>query len=165
MQSMVIEPLDPGSIEAHALIAESDAFMASLYPAGSVFLASIESLMAPNVLLLGGRIDAELVACGAARTLIDATGTYGEIKRVFVRERHRGKGLSRAIMRRLEAHLVASGVGTARLETGVRQPQALALYRSIGYVERAPFGDYPPDPLSVFLEKRLEVPGSRPALV
>jgi putative acetyltransferase len=39
------------------------------------------------------------------------------------------------------------------LETGVRQPEALALYRRHGYTERGPFGPYQPDPLSTFFEK------------
>lgn len=42
-----------------------------------------------------------------------------------------------------------------RLETGVYQPEALALYGRAGYVERGPFGDYVADPLSVFMEKEL----------
>jgi putative acetyltransferase len=42
-----------------------------------------------------------------------------------------------------------------RLETGVRQPEALGLYRKLGYRERGPFGAYKPDPLSVFMEKRV----------
>jgi putative acetyltransferase len=41
------------------------------------------------------------------------------------------------------------------LETGVKQPEAFALYRAHGYVERGPFGDYRPDPLCGFMEKRL----------
>ena len=44
---------------------------------------------------------------------------------------------------------------SVRLETGIYQPEALGLYRSAGYVEREAFGDYVPDPLSVFMEKRL----------
>ena len=43
----------------------------------------------------------------------------------------------------------------ARLETGIHQPEALGLYRRLGYVERGPFGSYALDPLSVFFEKRL----------
>jgi len=42
-----------------------------------------------------------------------------------------------------------------RLETGVHQAAARALYRSGGYAECAPFGEYRPDRLSVFMEKRL----------
>ena len=55
----------------------------------------------------------------------------------------------------LESSLLAHGIGLARLETGVHQPEALSLYERRGYVRIPPFGDYPNDPLSVFFEKRL----------
>ncbi|CCE05871.1 IAA acetyltransferase (fragment) [Bradyrhizobium sp. STM 3843] len=42
-----------------------------------------------------------------------------------------------------------------RLETGIRQPAAIELYRSAGYVETQPFGSYELDPLSIFMEKKL----------
>jgi putative acetyltransferase len=42
-----------------------------------------------------------------------------------------------------------------RLETGIHNGDALALYRATGFVECEPFGDYKPDPLSVFMEKRV----------
>jgi putative acetyltransferase len=41
------------------------------------------------------------------------------------------------------------------VQTGISQPDAIALYRKFGYVERGPFGAYQPDPLSLFMEKRL----------
>ena len=44
-----------------------------------------------------------------------------------------------------------------RLETGVLQPEALGLYRKLGYRERGPFGAYAADPLSVFMEKMTSV--------
>jgi len=42
-----------------------------------------------------------------------------------------------------------------RLETGIHQVEAIALYRSSGYVDCDPFGQYRLDPLSRFMEKRL----------
>lgn len=149
---MQINPIDPQS--AAALIAQSDAYMAALYPAESNHLESLSALSQPNVLLVGARIEGELVACGAVKTL-DDDGRYGEIKRVFVLEQHRGKGLSKAIMQKLEAHLQATGVRLARLETGIHQPEALGLYTQLGYALREPFGAYAHDPLSVFMEKTL----------
>ena len=47
------------------------------------------------------------------------------------------------------------GLPALRLETGVRQPAALRLYERAGYARRGPFGGYPDDPLSVFMEKLL----------
>jgi len=154
---MRIEPTDPESDSAQALIALSDSYMTALYPAESNHLESAEALKAPNVLFLGCFLQDQLVGCGAVKILSD-DGRYGELKRVFVLESHRGKGYSRAIMEKLEGHLKNSGIALARLETGIRQPEALGLYKRLGYVERAPFGAYAADPLSLFMEKRLDIP-------
>ena len=153
---MRIEPTDPESDSAQALIALSDAYMTALYPAESNHLESAKALKAPNVLFLGCFLQDQLVGCGAVKILSD-DGRYGELKRVFVLESHRGKGYSRAIMEKLEGHLKNSGIALARLETGIRQPEALGLYKRLGYVERAPFGAYAADPLSLFMEKRLDI--------
>jgi putative acetyltransferase len=149
-----IEAVDPLSPEAQSLIAQSDAYMAALYPAESNHLESVEALRQAHVLFVGAHVAGALVGCGAVKTMND-DGTYGEIKRVFVLDAYRGKGLSKAIMQTLEAHLSASGVNLARLETGIHQPEALGLYAKLGYVAREPFGSYAPDPLSLFMEKPL----------
>ena len=44
-----------------------------------------------------------------------------------------------------------------RLETGIAQPEALTLYTSAGYAPCAPFGEYEPDVLSRFMQKRIAV--------
>jgi putative acetyltransferase len=147
-----IAPTDPA---ARILIAASDVYMQSLYPAESNHLESVEALTAPNVTFFGCYIDEELAGCGAVKILHD-DGSYGEIKRVFVTPAKRGKGISLAIMQRLEAHLQASGIATSRLETGIHQPEALRLYEKLGYAYRNPFGSYQLDPLSVFMEKMLK---------
>ena len=85
---------------------------------------------------------------------------HGEIKRVYVRGSARGRGFAGQLMARVEAELTARGIGLARLETGIHQPEALALYRRLGYVERGPFGGYAPDPLSAFFEKTLALAAS-----
>ena len=151
---MNISLIDPRRDDVQALLALSDAYMQALYPAESNHLESPLALAQPNVHFLGVHVDGELAACGAVKTM-DDDGLYGEIKRVFVLERHRGKGLSKQIMLRLEAHLLATGVPLARLETGISQPEALGLYERLGYAYRAPFGKYQLDPLSVFMEKQL----------
>jgi len=98
------------------------------------------------------RLGAELVATGAAK-IMDDDGRYAEIKRVFVLDNFRGRGLSRRIMEYIESELQRRGIDLFRLETGVKQPEALGLYRNLGYHERGPFGAYRADPLSVFMEK------------
>lgn len=149
---MEIEHLDPDSLETKALIALSDAYYVDMYPAESNHLESSEDLKKPNVIFLGGRVGSVLVASGAAK-IMDDDGVYAEIKRVYVIDQQRGKGLSYRIMQALETELKSRGINLFRLETGVRQPAALGLYRKLGYHDRGPFGAYQLDPYSVFMEK------------
>jgi putative acetyltransferase len=147
-------PLDPWSPGAQHLLALSDAYLASLYPAESNHLTSPQTLALPHVWFIGITLGDQVVACGAVKRMQD-DGEYGEVKRVFVLPTHRGRGLSKTILEALEDHLTTHAIGWVRLETGIHQPEALNLYRSLGYRERLPFGAYRPDPLSVFMEKRL----------
>lgn len=151
-----LDTLDPYSDGAKRLLKLSDDYMGALYPAESNHLESSAALAQPGVLFIGGRLNGELIACGAVKMMND-DGEYGEIKRVFVLERFRGRGFSRRIMDFLESHLSSRKIALARLETGIRQPEALGLYRKLGYGDRKPFGKYKLDPLSVFMEKRLRL--------
>jgi len=151
---MQIKLLDAAIPAARHLLDLSDAYMGALYPAESNHLVDVSSLKQADVYFIGGYVDDELVACGAVK-LMDDDGVYGEIKRVFVLEAHRGKGYSRRVMESLEQHLRNKDVRIARLETGIRQPEALGLYRKLGYIEREPYGAYQLDPLSLFMEKAL----------
>lgn len=152
---MNIQVISPDDEQAVNLIRQSDELMASLYPAESNHLDGVETLKQPNVLFVGCYQGETLAGCGAVKILSD-DGDYGEIKRVFVLPEHRGKGISVEIMHFLENHLRRSGIHVSRLETGIKQPEALGLYRKLGYVERRPFGAYREDPLSVFMEKALD---------
>jgi putative acetyltransferase len=80
---------------------------------------------------------------------------YGEIKRMFVDFLMRGQGLGRALLEAIETWARTEGLDVLRLETGVRNNEAVALYERAGYKRCGPFGDYQPDPLSIFMEKQL----------
>lgn len=149
-----IEPLDPADPSAVRLLELSDRYMASLYPPESNHIESVNDLNKPNVIFLGCYVDEVLAGCGAVK-VIEEPERYGEIKRLYIDESYRGRGLSSALMARLEKHLVDLGIGVARLEMGVKQPEAIGLYRKLGYEERSPFGPYVEDPYSIFMEKRL----------
>jgi putative acetyltransferase len=146
---ITIRQIDPG--EVRELIAELDAFQNSLYPAESNHLDSIDDLRRPNVCMIALFCQGLPVAIGAIK-IFDG---YGEIKRVYVPRNHRSKGYAKAIMQELERRLVAHGITTARLETGIKQHEAISLYRRYGYVQRDAFGPYVEDPLSLFMEKQL----------
>ncbi|MGQ3050853.1 MAG: GNAT family N-acetyltransferase [Roseateles sp.] len=153
---MQLAPLDPTSPDAQALITQSEALMTALYPSESNHFEPAANLRPPLGAFWGAWVDARLVGCGGVRHRAPAgEPAYGEIKRLFVLDSARGRGVARQLMARLEAELTARGVRLARLETGIHQPEALALYRRLGYSERGPFGDYARDPLSAFFEKVL----------
>ena len=151
---MNIAKIDPSDPRVRALLDQSDAYMAALYSPLSNHMEDVEALRKPNVFFVGASIEADMAGCGAVKTMHD-DGVYGEIKRVFVASEFRGCGISRAIMEALEHHLIEQRVPRARLEMGALQPEALGLYRRLGYRERGPFGKYQPDPQSLFMEKQL----------
>ena len=143
---------NPDQPEVIELIAELDAYQDTLYPPESRHALDLASLRQSNVLLAVARdADARAVACGAA---VLHSG-FGEIKRMYVHPRARGRGVARAMLAMLEAGAVWRDCDLLRLETGPRQPEAIALYAACGYVTRGPFADYRDDPLSVFMEKRI----------
>ena len=92
------------------------------------------------------------VGCGALREL---EPEVGEVKRVFVAPEARGLGAARRMLDVLEAQGRALGYRVLRLGTGVRQPEAVALYESSGYVRIPLFGEYQYDELCVCYEKAL----------
>ncbi|WP_457389584.1 GNAT family N-acetyltransferase [Roseateles sp. P5_E1] len=148
-----LAPLDPGHPDARRLIALSEAYMGALYPSESNHFEPADGLRPPQGSFYGLWRGEQLVGCGGVKHF-DADG-YGEIKRLFVLDSERGRGVARQLMAQLEAELTERGLRIARLETGIHQPEALALYRRLGYSERGPFGGYTPDPLSSFFEKVL----------
>ncbi len=108
--------------------------------------------MQPQMRFFAAEVDSEVLGIGGIWLHED----YVEIKRVYVSPKARGLGLAKKIMAVLENEARLAGFGLARLETGIHQPEALGLYRALGYVDRGPFGDYPTDdPNSVFMEKVL----------
>jgi len=138
-----------------SLVAKSDEYLSALYPPESNHAEPLEALVNENAAFFSGHVVDRLVACGAVK-LFEHDVPYGEIKRVFVEEQQRGQRLASAVMRHLEDYLINNGVFVARLEAGPMQPEALSLYRKLGYVDRGPFGAYKTDPLSVFMEKCLD---------
>ncbi|TWI60941.1 putative acetyltransferase [Pseudoduganella lurida] len=140
----------PDQPDVHALIAELDAYLYSLYPAENVYALDLTSLLEPNVLFAVAR-DADGAALGCAAVVV--TPAYGEIKRMYVRPAARGQGVARRLIDALESAAAAQGCSTFVLETGPTQPEALALYERLGYRYCGAFGDYPEHPLSVFMQK------------
>ncbi|MGB0101445.1 MAG: GNAT family N-acetyltransferase [Nocardioides sp.] len=141
-------------------------------------LRLIEEVQAEYVVRYGGRDDTPLdplmfeppdgsffvgyagepVATGAwRRSAVEALGSArtAEIKRMYVAPRARGVGLARRMLAHLEASAAEQGADVTILETGLRQPEAIALYESSGYEPIASFGYYRDAPLSRCYARRL----------
>jgi putative acetyltransferase len=115
-------------------------------------IINTESPNQPEVLsMLARDVDGGAIGCAA---LVNRDG-YGEIKRMFVDEAKRGLGTGRKLLEHIAMFAAMAAVRELKLETGIHQPEAIALYERFGFVRCGPFGDYQPDPLSVFMEKRL----------
>jgi len=158
MPPLQIRELKPGDRQAAALVEQLDALQESLYPDESNHLEPMAELFRAHFEFLGAFDGDALLACGAVKCVDD---TYGELKRMYVSPAHRRRGAAAAILAALEQRLRARGIRLVRLETGIRQADALAFYRAHGYQSIAPFGSYGPDPLSVFMEKSLDQAGWR----
>lgn len=140
-----------------ALIDELDAYQKPLYPPESHHGIDVDALSRPNVLFAVARDEAGLaVACGA----LVVGDAYAELKRMYTRPAQRGLGVAKRLLSLLEGAALDRGCTVFMLETGHRQPEAIAFYERAGYRRRGPFGDYVDDPNSLFMEKR--TPG-RPA--
>jgi putative acetyltransferase len=151
VSDILIRRSNPDAPEVRALLAELDGYLNYLYPAISNHIMHMDELRAPNVIFLTARLSEKLLGCGA---LVQHTG-YGEIKRMMVSPLARGKGLGSKLLLALEAEARAHDINVLRLETGIHQPEALALYQNAGFRDIPPFGSYREDPLSRFMEKRL----------
>jgi len=85
----------------------------------------------------------EPVGCGGLRRHDDA---QVEGKRMFVRSPFRGQGLSRLLLAALEDEARALGYRRILMETGTKQPEAMALYESSGFMPIPGFGFYRNEP-------------------
>ena len=97
-------------------------------------------LREPAGLLLVARLHGEAVGCGALRR--HGRGP-AEIKRLWVAASVRGLGVGRRLLHELEDHARRGGAPSARLDTNRTLVEAIALYRSAGYVEVEAFNDEP----------------------
>lgn len=139
----------PGSADALQLIGELDVhLLAHPYPAQSRHAFSVERLLREQVVFFVSYYDGQPAGCGGLKIFSD----YAEVKRMFVRPNFRGKGLGKAMLRRLVAHAHSQGVNILRLETGIYEMEAICLYEKFGFSRRSPFGEYRDDPMSVYLE-------------
>ena len=149
---VVISEERPNTPDAVTLIGELDAHLAELYAVESRHGFSVEKLLRDGVAFFVARADGQAAGCGGVLLVGRA---YAEIKRMYVRPAFRGRGVGRLMLGHLVAHARQRGLTVIRLETGIHQREAIALYERSGFHQIPPFGPYRDDPVSRCYEMRL----------
>ncbi len=134
------DPRDPGARSClQAYFGEiGGRFDGGFDPARS--LISDDEMTPPGGLFLVASLHGEPVGCGGVR-FHDGAPAY--IKRMWVSPAVRGLGLGRRLLAELEGRAVARHASAVQLETNRTLGEAIAMYRSAGYQEVAPFNDEP----------------------
>ena len=154
----VVSEEDPRSTDAIALFEVMSAFILETYPedeANGILPTTTEDLVRDGVLVLA-RVDGAAAGCGAlmAHPPVDGADVL-EVKRMLVLPEFRGHGISRLVLNKLEQIARQRQAQKLILMCGPRQPNALRLYESNGYVRRSAYGHNIEHPLSIFFEKTL----------
>ena len=120
------------------LVVELDAILKILDGEDHVFYADLNQTAVLNEVLIAFENNAP-VGCGAFRTYSENTV---EIKRMYVPELCRNKGIASKILAELEAWAKELGNTKCILETGIMQVEAIRLYPKNGYEKIENYGDY-----------------------
>lgn len=148
-----IDEADPRSTDARACLSAYYAELARRFPGGFDVALSrdpeAEEMIRPKGAFLVAREGGLPVACAGLK----GRGDWGEVKRLWVAPRARGRGLAGRLMARIETAARELGMTHLRLDTNVALPEAAALYRKAGWHEIERFND---DPYAhLFFGKRL----------
>jgi putative acetyltransferase len=149
-----IERDDLSRPQVHALLREHLADMHEWSPPESIHALDLDRLRGPGITFWTAWEAGELLACGALKEL---SADHGEIKSMRTPKAVRRRGAGRAMLEHIVGEARSRGLGRLSLETGAQPPfvPARMLYASFGFVECGPFGDYRPDPNSIFMTMTL----------
>jgi putative acetyltransferase len=151
-----IESVATAIADVRELIGELDQVLAAEYLPEQRHGLALEALFQPHIRFFVARLNGTAIGCGGLALFDD----FAEVKRMYVRETVRGRGVAQALLARIETEARVAGVVVLRLETGERQVAALRFYARAGFRPCAAFGDYAamrPAAIatSIFMEKRL----------
>ena len=150
-----IELTTTATDDVRLLIGELDQTLAAEYSPEQRHGLALHALFQPHIRFFLARLNGAAIGCGGLALFDD----FAEVKRMYVRETARGRGVAQTLMTRIETEARLAGFAVLRLETGERQAAALRFYARAGFRPCAAFGDYatmPPEAIatSIFMEKR-----------
>jgi putative acetyltransferase len=109
--SLTIERAVEATPEVHDLIGEHNEVLGAAYEAHQRHGLSIGQLFEPNVRFFLARLDGLAVGCGRVAVFDD----YAEVKRMYTRPAARGRGVAKALLRRIEDEARRAGKSVLRL--------------------------------------------------
>jgi putative acetyltransferase len=149
-----IGPEDPRSAEAQGLLSAFVEEVRKRYDALPTDVGYFDPnlVSVPRSVFLVVRSGGEAVGCGA---LVPMEDEVAEIKRMFVVPGERGHGIAKKILEELERFARDFEYDAIRLETGVKQPESIALYGKSGFYRVPNFAPFEDDATAVCFEKRV----------
>ena len=121
-------------------------------PPADVGVFDPELVSVPRSVFLVARRNGDAVGCGA---LVPIDEYSVEVKRMFVARESRGHGIATMILNELERLARELDYDAMRLETGVKQPESIALYGKAGFYRIPNFPPFEDDHSAVCFEKKI----------
>lgn len=154
MGPVTIELAHDPNDDVRMLVGELEQVLSAEYLPEQRHGLALDAIFRPHIRFFVARIDGHAVGCGGVALFPD----FAEVKRMYVRPVARGRGVSDALLARIEAEAGGAGLFLLRLETGDRQLAAMRFYERAGFARCAAFGAYaamPPHAIvtSIFFEK------------
>src|SRR4051812_38341134 len=145
---LIIERVDILSSTARDLILALNAELSGRYPEQGAchFRLDADEVAEGRGAFLVAYRGQRPIGCGAIRRIEEGTG---ELKRMYVCLEERSRGVGRAILDALEEEAKKLRISKLLLETGIRNPEAIAMYTRAGFSHIPPFGEYVGSPVSV----------------
>jgi putative acetyltransferase len=150
---LTIEQENPHGEECLSLLSSLTAELSELYNddgGGNSF--NPDDVVTEGAAFLVARLNGQAIGCGAIRPL---QGSTAELKRLYVVPQTRGSGVGRQLLQELEGIAKKLGYTRVRLETGLKQPDAIGLYERAGYHRIDCYGKYVANSMSICFEKYL----------
>jgi putative acetyltransferase len=141
---------DPACPDVYALLEEHLRHMRELSPPDSVPALDVSQLKSADITFWSIRDGVQLLGCGALKEI---STEHGELKSMRTPAAIRRRGAGRLILNHIIGEAKNRGYKRLSLETGPVETFTAAhkLYESAGFLPCGPFGDYRPDPHSVFM--------------
>ncbi len=144
----------PENEDLQELISRLDEDLKLRYPHEMIYVVDFSDPKVQEMTFVVAYLSGKPVGCGGLRPL-DSESKVMELKRFYVDPGSRKQGIANKMLLHLEARAMAAGCVEIKLETGIKQPEAIALYVKHGYRPIDLFGQHIGDPDSLCYGKIL----------